>query len=45
MIKVAKKKGMNQLRAPDDYYSYYYAPNAFNPNNVNGANLGEDFNL
>ncbi|KAK8012775.1 hypothetical protein PG991_010150 [Apiospora marii] len=41
-----KKEGRhyNQLKAPDAYYEYYM-PGAVNPNHLNGANPGEDFNL
>ena len=41
-----KKEGKHysQLRAPDAYYKYYM-PDAVNPNHIDGANPGEDFNL
>ena len=41
-----KKKGVKvkELPAPDMFYKYY-RPNWTNPNHVNGANAGEDFNL
>ncbi|KAK7954062.1 hypothetical protein PG996_014948 [Apiospora saccharicola] len=41
-----KKEGkhFNQLKAPDAYYEYYM-PDVVNPNHLNGANPGEDFNL
>lgn len=35
---------VNELPAPDDYYRYYL-PDVVNPNHLNGANPGNDFNL
>ncbi|KAK7966804.1 uncharacterized protein PG986_001081 [Apiospora aurea] len=46
-VKTMRKKedrDYSQLKAPDAYYKYYM-PDAVNPNHLNGANPGEDFNL
>lgn len=46
-VKTMRKKEdkhYHQLKAPDAYYKYYM-PDAVNPNHLNGANPGEDFNL
>ncbi|KAH8592382.1 hypothetical protein B0O99DRAFT_743572 [Bisporella sp. PMI_857] len=43
--KMQKKEGrVKELKAPDDYYKYFL-PDMVNPNHLNGANPGEDFNL
>ncbi|KAK8066275.1 hypothetical protein PG997_013022 [Apiospora hydei] len=46
-VKTMRKKedrDYSQLKAPDAYYKYYM-PDAVNPNHLNDANPGEDFNL
>lgn len=43
--KMQKKPGLKkELPAPDDYYKYFM-PDKVNPNHLNGANSGNDFNL
>ena len=42
--RMKKKEGQKELPAPDDFY-VYYAPDKVNPNHLNGANPGEDFNM
>jgi hypothetical protein len=39
-----REGGVRELHPPDDYYKYFQ-PNITNPNHVNAANPGEDFNL
>lgn len=42
--KMKMKEGVNALPAPDEFYKNFF-PDAVNPNHINGANPGKDFNL